>query len=239
MRGEPGLLPGRASRSCDPRGTQDGLQGPQTQALTGHPRAEPGHPRGLRPCPVCSAWVPPTQAVSQGALPLCPRSRKGGRGSQDGLNLSSASGQPRPGGPRASPGPRSGVEASPNFHSPSEHCGPSWEPPPLSGPPASDPPRGQPALPLQHPGHWATHLGTGAGHPEGVAAGRRWALACGHGDSEGGPLTSLVPRGEPAGGLRGSRGFGDGRGRGRCEPPSRGVCRSTSSPCRGRNKGSG
>ena len=54
-----GLLPGRASQSCDPRGTQDGLQSPQTQALMGHPRAEPGHPRGFRP----PHPGPPTQGV--------------------------------------------------------------------------------------------------------------------------------------------------------------------------------
>lgn len=51
----------------------------------------------------------------QGALPLCPEEQEGWVGAQDGLNLSSAAGQPRPGGPRASPGPRSGVEASLNF----------------------------------------------------------------------------------------------------------------------------
>lgn len=185
--------------ACPPLTQVDRGTGPVTQAVMGHPQAEPGHHRGLRPRPVCSAWVPPTQAVSQGALPLCPRSRKGGWGSQDGLNLSSAAGQPRPGGPRASPGPRSGVEASLNFRSPSEHCGPSWEPPPLSGPPASDPPRGQPALAPPVP--WPLgHTPRDRGRPPQRCGGWTEVLACRRGDSEGSLLTGLVPWGRSRGG---------------------------------------
>lgn len=107
-------------------------------------------------------------------------------------------------------------------------------------------PEVSPPWPLQGPGHWATHLGTRARHPKAVAAGWTWALACGSGDSEGSLLTSLVPRvggscGGPARVPELWRWMGQRQcpTRGRCEPPSLGRHPSASSPCRGRNKGTG
>lgn len=149
-------------------------------------------PEACRPYPVWSAWVPPTRAQCPKELFLsAPGAGSVGGEPQEGLNVL-PSGQRRPGGPRASPGPPSGVEASPHFHSPSEHCGPSWEPPLLSCPQVSDaPPRSPHPMPSSAPATWPHASGSGLGTPKvtclSVAAGMRRAQGCRRGDSEGQP----------------------------------------------------